>query len=94
MITADDVFVTVADHYGITIDEILMPSRLKDIAHPRHVAIYICCDHYKMRAQRVAEAIGFDHSSIVHARKNVRHLVGLYREDREKLNEILTHLQS
>lgn len=63
----------VAQHYGITLNEIMGPSHLRAYARPRHVGMFICVDYARMTLNEAAEIFGNrHHSSVVHALKSVR----------------------
>ncbi len=70
-ITIDTIQHLVAEHYDITLEELLGKSRLQDIARPRQVAMYLA----KMATTRSLPSIGArfsrDHTTVIHAVKTV-----------------------
>ena len=66
-ITSQLIIEVVADHYNLTIDQMISKNRSKDIAKPRQIAMYLC----KTMTDSPLDAIGSllggrDHSTIIH----------------------------
>lgn len=62
----------VAEHFELTIDELLGSSRTKRIAGPRQIAMFLACEYSGQSLAMIATAFGRDHSTVVHARDKVR----------------------
>ncbi len=60
----------VADHYGITSQEIYSKNRSKKVAYPRQIAMYLCRKYLSMSFVDIGKSIGDkDHSTVIHACK-------------------------
>lgn len=60
----------VADHYGITSQEIYSKNRSKKVAYPRQIAMYLCRKFLSMSLDDIGKSIGDrDHSTVIHACK-------------------------
>lgn len=60
----------VADHYGITSQEIYSKNRSKKVAYPRQIAMYLCRKFLSMSFVDIGKSIGDkDHSTVIHACK-------------------------
>ena len=60
----------VADHYGITSQEIYSKNRSKKVAYPRQIAMYLCRRFLSMSFDDIGKSIGDkDHSTVIHACK-------------------------
>jgi chromosomal replication initiator protein len=58
----------VAEHYGLSIDELLSDSRERRLTMPRQLAMYLSCEMTRDSLPMIAAAFGRDHSTVVHAR--------------------------
>ncbi len=66
-----DIQRAVADHFGLTVDELLSANRAKRYAGPRQIAMYLSCELSGQTLPMIASAFGRDHSTVVHARDRV-----------------------
>ena len=66
----------VADHYHIKISDLKSPRRLKTLAHPRQIAMYLCRKHVKSSFPELGMKFGGkDHSTVVHAVQKIERLL-------------------
>ncbi len=65
-ITLDNILETVADHYGITLDQISSKGRAKDLVHARHVYMYIARTLTTHGYKDIGRFSGLDHSTVKH----------------------------
>ncbi|MDT7934645.1 MAG: chromosomal replication initiator protein DnaA [Sphingomonadaceae bacterium] len=80
-LTVDEIIRRTADQFGLKVSDLLSPSRARDIARPRQVAMYVA----KKMTQRSLPEIGRrfggkDHTTVLHA---VRRIEELRATDRE-----------
>ncbi|NBX71674.1 chromosomal replication initiator protein DnaA [bacterium] len=62
----------VSDHFRISIDQLLSPSRQKRFAWPRHLAIALCRDLSSLSLLEIGRAFGGrDHTTIMHACRKI-----------------------
>ena len=62
----------VADHYGITSQEIYSKNRSKKVAYPRQIAMYLCRKFLSMSYTDIGRSIGNrDHSTVIHAYETI-----------------------
>ena len=81
-ITPQLIIEVVADHYNITIDQMLSKNRSNDIAKPRQVAMYLCKNMTNYTVEGIGKILGGrDHSTIIHGINKVK-------EEMEKNQEI------
>lgn len=62
----------VANHYGITTEDILGKSQMRSNALPRQVAMYFCREKLKLPYQKIGELFGRDHSTVMSSIKLVQ----------------------
>jgi chromosomal replication initiator protein len=71
-ITVAQIQSLVAEHFGISIAELISSSRLARIAWPRQLAIALCREHTAESLQSIGEAFGHrNHATVLHACKRV-----------------------
>ena len=69
----DSVIKTVASFYSISFEDLISSKRSSDLTLPRHVAIYILHDYYKLSFPRIGELFSDrTHSSAIYAYKQVK----------------------
>lgn len=67
-ITIDYILEMVADHFNITINDILSKKRSNNIAYPRHICMYLCRDLTGSSLVEIGSKIGGrDHSTVIHS---------------------------
>ena len=71
-ITAQVVMQTVSDYYGITVDDMIKPTRRREITVPRQIAMYLTREMTNMSLPQIGQVFGNrDHSTVLHACKQV-----------------------
>ena len=67
-ITAEVIMQTVSDYYSITPEDLISPSRRREITVPRQIAIYLTREMTTMSLPHIGQAFGNrDHSTILHS---------------------------
>lgn len=64
-ITIDYILETVADHFGITVKDILSSKRNNTIAYPRHICMFICRELTASPLAEIGNKLGNRHHSTV-----------------------------
>ena len=65
----------IADHFGLSTDQLLSKDRSRRVAEPRQFAMYLCCELTSDSLPAIAGAFERDHSTVVHARDKIAELV-------------------
>ena len=66
-ITADVIIEIVAEHYNLNRSELASPTKKKNIAYPRQIAMYLCREMTDVPFVTVGELLGGrDHSTVIH----------------------------
>jgi len=61
-----------AAHYGCAVADLEGPSRLRSLAYPRQVAMYLAADMTKLSLPRIGMAFGGrDHTTVLHGQRAV-----------------------
>lgn len=85
----EDLHVIVAKHYGIEPDCLKMKTRKRIVVEPRQVAMAIMVHQHRHTLEQIGEIMGgFDHATVTHAVKIVRHLYESYPAKRKLLDDI------
>ncbi len=72
VITIDLIIEIVAEHYSISIEDILSKNRSARISYPRQIAMYLCRHMTQESAVDIAKKLGKnDHSTILHGAKKI-----------------------
>lgn len=62
----------VADHFELTVDELLGPGRARRVSGPRQIAMFLACEYSGLSVTAVATTFKRDHSTVMHARDKIR----------------------
>lgn len=66
-ITIDYITETVADHFGITVKDLMSTKRNSNIAFPRHICMYLCRQLTSSPLAEIGNKLGNrHHSTILH----------------------------
>ena len=72
IVTPQLIMEVVAEHFGISIEQILSKSRSNDVAKPRQIAVYLCKNMTDASLEAIGKVLGGrDHSTVVHGIKKV-----------------------
>lgn len=72
IVTPQLIMEVVAEHFGISIEQILSKSRSNDVAKPRQIAMYLCKNMTDASLEAIGKVFGGrDHSTVVHGIKKV-----------------------
>ena len=72
VLTPERIVSVVAEHFGITSADILSQKKNKEIAHPRQIAMYLCCEMTQTPLQQIGKLMGGrDHSTVIHGRDKI-----------------------
>lgn len=66
-VTAQVIMQTVANYYSITVDDLIRPTRRREIAVPRQIAMYITRDLTNLSLPQIGQVFGNrDHTTVLH----------------------------
>jgi len=61
----------VAEHFGLHVDDLTGPRRLRSLVFPRHIAIYLARVHTGASLPQIGGAFHRDHATVLHACRQV-----------------------
>jgi chromosomal replication initiator protein len=92
-LTIEGISVTVADYYGITVDEIVSKNRSRRIARPRQLVMYLAREETKASLPQVGKALGNrDHTTVLYGCDKIEDLMETDQSLRRDVLEIKTLL--
>ena len=72
MLTPERILSVVSEHFGITPADIISQKKNKEIAYPRQIAMYLCCEMTSTPLQQTGKIMGGrDHSTVIHGRNKI-----------------------
>ena len=92
-ITADQIMVSTADYFGVSLEDLRGHSRCRVLVNARQVAMYLCRELTDLSLPRIGQAFGGrDHTTVMHADRKIRqHMAerrSLYNQIAELTNRI------
>lgn len=83
-----------ANHFSKTVEELMGPSRSKDINFARQIAIYLCSELTDLSTPKIGECFGNrDHTTIIHSRDKIRELVKNDPKTQSIVNGLIARLK-
>jgi chromosomal replication initiator protein len=87
-LTADSIIELVCNYFGLTVLEMIGPSRKQPLALSRQIAMYLCRELTDLSLPKIGTAFGGrDHTTVLHAVDKVK---GLIVSDKSVFDEITT----
>ena len=73
-ITPAKIVSIVAEHYQLDEKDLISAKKNKEVAYPRQIAMYLCCEMCDYTQKDVGDALGGrDHSTVIHGRNKIAH---------------------
>ncbi|MCO6431107.1 MAG: chromosomal replication initiator protein DnaA [Deltaproteobacteria bacterium] len=88
-LSIDDVKKAVADYFKVKVSDLVSKRRSKNVAFPRHVAMYLCRKHTTCSYPEIGSYFGGrDHSSVIHAANVITNKVQTNPDVKSQVDEI------
>ena len=88
-ITAPTIIDVVADYFQISVDDLCGTSRSRVLVNARQVAMYLCRELTEMSLPQIGLAFGGrDHTTVMHAERKIRQLIGERRALYDQISEL------
>lgn len=85
----------VADHFGISVDDLRSPNRAQNIAWPRQLALHLCKELTDDSLQTIGKAFGGrSHATVINARQRVSDRVSADSDDAAELQALMRRITS
>jgi chromosomal replication initiator protein len=84
----------VSQHFEISENDLLKRSRKKEVVVPRHWLFFLLYEHSTLKSfLDVGDYVGYNHSTIIHARTNVKNGIFYYREYKNHYQKLIKRIQ-
>jgi len=85
-LTAPIILNATAEQYGLTVEELIGPSRKQPLALSRQIAMYVCRDLTDLSLPKIGAAFGGrDHTTVIHAVEKIKKLI---QSDKKVFDEV------
>ncbi len=72
-VTPDFIIKTVAEHFGITVNDITSKKKSQNITYPRHICMYLCRTYTDAALSLIGKNLGNrDHSTVIHGCEKIQ----------------------
>lgn len=71
-LTSERILSAVAEHYGITLDDLAGKSQSRDCVLPRQLAMYLCRELLKIPFMKIGDLFHRDHSTVMSAIRQIK----------------------
>ena len=72
VVSPEFIIETVAEHHGLTLDDMKSSTRSRNVSHPRHIAMYLCRNMLGTGLQTIGDILGGrDHASVMHGARKI-----------------------
>lgn len=93
--TIETVQKVVAEFFKINVSDLKSPRRLKSLAHPRQIAMYLCKKHVHSSFPEIGNKFGGkDHTTVIHAYRKIEKLLETdtsLKGDIERIEKTILH---
>ncbi|MBQ8510137.1 MAG: chromosomal replication initiator protein DnaA [Clostridia bacterium] len=93
-VTIDRILEKVAKKNGMTVDDIKSSKRNKEIAHARHIAIYLVRKLTDISLPQIGKLFKRDHTTVLNSLKTVERELGSNSEIDIEVNELMKEIKS
>lgn len=94
IITPERILHSVAEFYGIHVNDILSKSHAREYTLPRQISMYFCRSHLNMPYMKIGDFFSRDHSTVMTSVKQIQqHLNQNNKEISSNIGSILSKLQ-
>ncbi len=88
-ITAVTILTEVADYFRISVDDLCGPSRSRTLVNARQIAMYLCRELTDLSLPKIGQEFGGrDHTTVMHAERKIRQLIGERRSLFDQITEL------
>lgn len=92
-ISPENIQRTVANHFGITLADMIGKCRSRNVADPRMVAMYLCRKLTRLSSNEIGDVFGRTHANVLHAAKTITDRCNSDDQLRRSVNQLERQLQ-
>jgi chromosomal replication initiator protein len=84
----------VADFFGITVEDLVGPSRSRALVHARQIAMYLCRELTDLSLPRIGEKFGGrDHTTVMHGERQIKTQMAEKRTTYNQISELTSRIK-
>ncbi|MGB3827697.1 MAG: chromosomal replication initiator protein DnaA [Ornithinimicrobium sp.] len=88
-ITAATILTEVSEYFRISVDDLCGPSRSRTLVNARQIAMYLCRELTELSLPKIGQEFGGrDHTTVMHAERKIRQLIGERRSLFDQITEL------
>ncbi|MGB3259019.1 MAG: chromosomal replication initiator protein DnaA [Ornithinimicrobium sp.] len=88
-ITAATILTEVSEYFRISTDDLCGPSRSRTLVNARQIAMYLCRELTDLSLPKIGQEFGGrDHTTVMHAERKIRQLIGERRSLFDQITEL------
>ncbi len=88
-ITVGTIMTEVADYFRVGVDDLCGASRSRTLVNARQIAMYLCRELTDLSLPKIGQEFGGrDHTTVMHAERKIRQLMGERRALYDQINEL------
>jgi chromosomal replication initiator protein len=93
-ITAATILNEVSSYFRISVDDLCGPSRSRTLVNARQVAMYLCRELTDLSLPKIGQEFGGrDHTTVMHAERKIRQLIGERRALFDQITELTGNIR-
>jgi chromosomal replication initiator protein len=93
-ISANTIMAVVADFFGITVEDLVGPSRSRALVHARQIAMYLCRELTDLSLPRIGEKFGGrDHTTVMHGERQIKTQMAEKRTTYNQISELTSRIK-
>jgi len=93
-ITAATILTEVSTYFRISVDDLCGPSRSRTLVNARQVAMYLCRELTDLSLPKIGQEFGGrDHTTVMHAERKIRQLIGERRSLFDQITELTGNIR-
>jgi len=93
-ISANTIMAVVADFFGITVEDLVGPSRSRALVHARKIAMYLCRELTDLSLPRIGEKFGGrDHTTVMHGERQIKTQMAEKRTTYNQISELTSRIK-
>ena len=88
-LTMDSIAQTIAEYYGVTVEDFLSPARSQKISAPRHIVVYMIRELLGASFESIADFLHKKHTTMLYSYEKVRDEMKTNRDLKRGVEELL-----
>jgi chromosomal replication initiator protein len=93
-ISANTIMAVTADFFGVTVEDLVGPSRSRALVHARQIAMYLCRELTDLSLPRIGEKFGGrDHTTVMHGERQIKTQMAEKRTTYNQISELTSRIK-